>query len=58
MGNLPVHPGGFRENHPPVLGRRNQLRTGHKQGKLATMDRAVLPLLAEKRSAGDFVELI
>jgi uncharacterized protein len=29
----------------------------HKQGKLATMDRAVLSLLPEKRSAGDFVEL-
>jgi uncharacterized protein len=30
----------------------------HKHGKLATMDRAVLALILEKSSAGDFVELI
>jgi toxin-antitoxin system PIN domain toxin len=30
----------------------------HKQGKLATMDRAVLALLPEKSSPGDFLEVI
>ena len=30
----------------------------HKRGKLATMDRGVLSLLTEKRSAADFIEII
>lgn len=30
----------------------------HKQAKLATLDRAILALLPEKSSAGDFVEVI
>jgi toxin-antitoxin system PIN domain toxin len=30
----------------------------HKRGKLATMDRAVLALLPEKSSPGDFLEVI
>ena len=30
----------------------------HKQGKLATMDQAILSLLPEKSPAGDFVEVI
>jgi len=30
----------------------------HKQGKLATMDQAILALLPEKSPAGDFVEVI